>query len=130
MRSSRPLSPPTKTGISLHQSRAEIGGRLANENPKRMELQHNAGVILTHLGDVLMASGDLQGARRRFRQGLEYFTATDALDPAHRLGEAEVAMSMGKLAETLAAEGRVDAAVLLFRQRLKIQRSLAEAHPE
>src|SRR6266545_1290656 len=81
------------------------------------------------IGDVLVASGDLAGARERFEEGLEIDERLAASDPSDERAQRDLSIGLDKLGNVLVESGDLAGARARFEASLKISQRLMEANP-
>jgi hypothetical protein len=67
-------------------------------DPSSASLQRDVSVSLTKLGDVLVAQGDLAGAKQRYQESAEILKRLSAADPSSARLQRDVSVSLWKLA--------------------------------
>jgi tetratricopeptide (TPR) repeat protein len=82
------------------------------------------------LGDVLVAWGDLKGARTRFEKSLEITKRRAVSDPSSVDIQSDHSVSLFKLGEVLIELGDLDGASDRFEDSLKILEPLAASNPK
>ncbi|MCW5977326.1 MAG: tetratricopeptide repeat protein [Bryobacteraceae bacterium] len=83
---------------------------------------------LSKLGDVLVAAGDLGGARERFTQSLAIREKLAQANPASAEAQRDVSLSFNRLGDVLVAAGDLGGARERFTQSLAIREKLAQAN--
>ena len=83
----------------------------------------------TELGEVLVASGDLAGARARFEEFLKICERLAAANPSSADAQRDLSVSLIKLGDVLVASGDLAGARARFEESLKISERLAAANP-
>ena len=84
-------------------------------------------VSLNELGDVLIAQGDLGGARGRYQEGLDIFKRLAAADPSSAALQRDVGASLNKLGNVLVAQGDLVKARERYQESSDILTRLAAA---
>ena len=67
--------------------------------------QRDVSVSLTKLGDVLVAQGELAGARQRYQESLDIDRRLAAADVSSVAFQRDVSVSLIKLGDVLVAQG-------------------------
>jgi tetratricopeptide (TPR) repeat protein len=87
-------------------------------------------VSFLKLGDVLLAQGNLEGARRSFEQSLEVLQRLAAREPEHTGRQRDVSVSLERLGNVLGAQGNLEGARRSLEQSLELRQRLAAREPE
>ena len=81
------------------------------------------------LGDVLVAQGDLAGAKQRYQESLEIRKRLSAADPSSASLQRDVSLSLNKLGDVLVAQGDLAGAKQRYQESLEIRKRLSAADP-
>jgi Flp pilus assembly protein TadD len=92
-------------------------------------VQRDVSISLNRLGHVLIAQGDLGGARARFQDSLDIAKRLAAADPSSAELQRAVSISLIKLGDVHIAQGDLAGARTRFQDSLDIRKRLAEADP-
>ena len=84
-------------------------------------------VALNEFGDVLVAQGDLAGARSRYQDSLDIAKRLAAADPSSASLQRDVSVSLNNLGDVLAAQGDLAGARSRYQDSLDIRKRLAAA---
>ena len=106
-----------------------IRQRLAAADPSSASLQRDVSVSQVKVGDVLVAQGDLPGARARFQESLQIAQRLAAADPSSASLQTDMSISFTKLGDVAIAQGVLGGARRYFEQSLAIDQRLAAADP-
>ena len=85
-------------------------------------------VAETELGDLLLATGDLAGAQKRFAQGLAIDQRLAAANPTSAQAQRDLSVSLYRLGDVLEAARDLPGARILFEKSLAIRERLADAN--
>ncbi len=111
------------------------GGRLGDAKQAAKQAAATAAddrdrsVALNELGDVLVAQGDLAGARGLYQESLAIGQRLSAADPSSAERQRDVSVSLNKLGDVLVAQGDLAGARGLYQESLAIRQRLAAADP-
>ncbi len=86
-------------------------------------------VALDALADVLVAQGDLAGARSRYQDSLDIRKRLAAADPSSASLQRDLSVSLDKLGDVLVAQGDLTSARSRYQDSLDIRKRLAAADP-
>jgi tetratricopeptide (TPR) repeat protein len=103
--------------------------RAAEQALVRAQGDRDRSAAETELGSVLVASGDLSGARARFGESLKIDERLAAANPSSAAAQRDLSVSVNKLGDVLVASGDLSGARARFEESLKISERLAAANP-
>ena len=101
----------------------------AEEALERAEDARDRSVAETELGNVLVSSGDLVGARMRFEASLAIGERLAEANPTSAEAQRDLSVSLNKLGDVLVSSGDLVGARARFEASLAIDERLAEANP-
>ncbi|HEX9737498.1 MAG TPA: tetratricopeptide repeat protein [Thermoanaerobaculia bacterium] len=81
------------------------------------------------LGDVLVSSGDLSGARSRFEESLGILERLASANPSSAAAQRDLSVSLERLGDVLVSSGDLSGARSRFEESLGIRERLASANP-
>jgi tetratricopeptide (TPR) repeat protein len=93
------------------------------------EDQRDRPVALNELGDVLVAQGDLVGAKQRYQESLEIDKRLSEADRSSASLQRDVSVSLEKLGNVLVAQGDLAGATLRYQESLGIAKRMSAADP-
>ena len=129
----------TRLDPGVHWDWVELGrlyrdtGRLADARRASQRAAETAGsdrdrsVALNELGNVLVAQGDLAGARGRYQESLEIRRRLTAVNPNSAVLQHDVSVSLDKLGDVLVEQGDLGGARVRYQESSEIVRRLVAA---
>ena len=103
-----------------------LGPRSDRETPAR---RRDRAIILTSIGDIYLATGELAAARVPFSTAMSIYAQLVELDPSNAMWQRELAATHTKLAVLLQVEGNVDGAIAMQRKALAVREQLLAGNP-
>jgi serine/threonine-protein kinase len=103
---------------------------LLEEAPDNATFKNRLSVSLQFLGDVLWASGDVEGALGQFQRAEELLAPLVEQDPDNAVRHRALVIARGWMASLLAETGREGEALETLGANVVLMRSLSEANPE
>jgi tetratricopeptide (TPR) repeat protein len=103
--------------------------RAAEQALTNAQSERDRSAAETELGDVLVASGDLAGARTRFEESLKIDQRLAADNPTSADAQRDLSVSLSKLGDVLFASGDLAGARARFEESLEIAERLAASNP-
>ena len=100
---------------------------LAEADTASAEAQRDLSVSFNKLGEVSVAAGDLNAARRYFEEGLRISRRLAEDDTASAQAQRDLSISFDRLGDVSRAAGDLKAAQGYFEDGLRIRRRLADA---
>ncbi|MDP6831786.1 MAG: tetratricopeptide repeat protein, partial [Alphaproteobacteria bacterium] len=92
--------------------------------------ERDRSVLLDELGNVLRDQGDLAGAAKSYRAGLEIRKRLAGRDPDNAGGQHDLSVSHDRIGDVLWAQGDLSGAAKSYRASLEIRKRLAGQDPE
>jgi tetratricopeptide (TPR) repeat protein len=103
--------------------------RAAEAAARRRRDERDVSVALARTGDVLVAQGDLAGARGAYEEGLAIARRLASADPSHAERQRDGSVSLNNSGDVLRAQGDLAGALARYDEGLAIIRRLASADP-
>ena len=96
-----------------------------NENPQGREYAW----VLTDLGDVHRAKGDIPAALTAYEEGLEIARTLSQQDPRNAELQRDLSVSLNKIGDVHRAKGDIPAALIAYQEDLEIAHTLTQQDP-
>ena len=116
-------------GLQQAQAMVEICTREATADPDDAGAQRDMVASYNSLAEVLVTAGQLDEAKRLFREALAIAERLAAAAPGNAEAQRDLSSSYNSLARVLVTAGQLDEAERLFREDLAIAERLAAADP-
>jgi tetratricopeptide (TPR) repeat protein len=119
----------------FYQKAVELRQKLAAEDANNTRIQRELMIGYGHLGDVLgnpqrLNLGDRAGSARNYREAVAIAESLSKADPANKRALNDLAIAMGRLADTLDDQPGAVESLALYRRSNAILESLAAADPQ
>jgi tetratricopeptide (TPR) repeat protein len=103
--------------------------RLSASDPSNAGWQRDLSLSRESIGDVLQAQGDLAGALREYRAGLQVHERLSASDPLNAGWQRDLSGSQDRIGNVLQAQGDLAGALREYRAGLQVSERLSASDP-
>jgi tetratricopeptide (TPR) repeat protein len=115
--------------LEEYQKALPVDETLANENPNDALARRDLAIDYANVGDVLLKTGDAQGALRRYRQAVDIDEKLAAADPKDAWARRYLIYNYERLADGFNKTGKRAEALSFYNKALSLAEERVKADP-